>query len=195
MMARKIKCKFCTKYFEKPTIENLIKVLWVNFCCLSHRRSRIKEKNDKVKLKVKVRKAKIKHKKSISITILKKKLWTIVSLYIRKRDSNEEWIWKCCSCNIEKPYTELQAGHYIPSWSSSFHRYNEKNIHIQCYWCNCWKWWNLIEYRPFMIEKYWETYVEWLFESRNTISDNWSIVLQELIIWYWNKLEKLKENK
>lgn len=196
-MAKKIKCKQCSEYFEKPTEENKIEKIniWLtNFCSKSCRLEYTRAINRKAKDKVKVRKTKAKDKKANSPTILKKKLWKIVSEYIRRRDSNSEWIWKCCSCDIKKHWKELQAWHYIPSWSSSYHRYEEKNIHIQCYGCNCWKGWNLIEYRPFMIEKYWIAYVDWLFETRNRMCDLWSNSLNDLIIFYEAKLESLETN-
>lgn len=149
------------------------------------------DKRQKELTKIKVRKTKKKDKKDNSVSVLKKKLWKIVSEYIRRRDSNSDWIWKCCTCWLEKHYKELQAGHYIPSGSSSKHRYNEFNIHIQCYWCNCGKWWNLIEYRPFMIEKYWLEFTESLFETRNELINLWTVEIKELIEKYSNKLNNL----
>ena len=64
----------------------------------------------------------------------------------------------------------MQAGHYIASGQSSFHRDNEKNIHSECYACNVGKHGNILEYRAFMIKKYGLDYTEWLYESRNEVA-------------------------
>jgi len=183
--------KYKNCWIRKPLEWELI-TSWINkFCSLSYRKKFNLDQNKKNKVKEKIKKTKIKDKKHNSISVLKKKLWKIVSEYIRKRDSNSKWIWKCCTCWLEKHYKELQAGHYIPSGSSSKHRYNEFNIHIQCYWCNCGKWWNLIEYRPFMIQKYWLEFTEQLYETRNELINLWVLEVKELIEEYSIKLNNL----
>ncbi len=183
------KCRNC--WIRNPEDYEVI-LNWVSrYCSKACRQSHTREKAKKEKDKVKVRKTKAKVKKTWSISVIKIKLWKIVSEYIRRRDSNKQWIWKCCTCWIKKHWKELQGGHYIPSWISSYHRYNENNIHIQCFWCNCKKHWNLIEYRPFMIKKYWLNYTEELYETRNNICKLWSIEILYLIEKYTKKLENL----
>ena len=186
---RHFRCKYCK---TKTPIDSELITSWIHrFDTKSCRVKFNAEKRQKEISKVKVRKAKKKEKKANSVSVLKKKLWKIVSEYIRRRDSNSEWIWKCCTCTNEKPRKELQAWHYIPSGSSSKHRYNEFNIHIQCYWCNCGKWWNLIEYRPFMIDKYWLEFTESLFETRNELINLWTVEIKEFIEEYTIKLNNL----
>ena len=90
-MASKIKCNFCAQYFKKPERDmDIITILGVKLCSKSCRRSLIAKKNREKKLKLLNRKKKVKEKKSKTPTVLKKKLWKIVSEYIRRRDSNEE---------------------------------------------------------------------------------------------------------
>ena len=187
---RTYRCKYCR---EKNPIDWEQIIQWVHrFDSKGCRLKFINEQKRKDKEKVKVKKVKVREKKANSISVLKIKLWKIVSEYIRRRDSDKEWIWKCCTCDTRKHWKELQAWHYIPSWSSSFHRYNDTNIHIQCFQCNVRKHWNLIEYRPFMIENYWLTHVEELYETRNNISKLWSMEIQDLIKEYTIKLNNLK---
>lgn len=191
------RCKHCR---DKKPIDSEIILSWISrFCSLWCRRSFTAEVNKKAKEKIKVKNAKTRAKKKDSITNIKKRLWETVSLYIRLRDSDDDNFCKCITCpeSTEKRHYKdsIQAWHYVPSWSSSFHRYNEKNIHSQCYWCNVWKGWNLIEYRPFMIKKYWQDYVDYLFDTRNELIDLWKVELKEIHEEYKIKLAELKLNK
>lgn len=64
-----------------------------------------------------------------------KKLWKQFSIFIRKRDSNEEGIAKCFTCGLIRHWKQLDCGHGISRqhWGT---RYNEKNNHAQCKRCN-----------------------------------------------------------
>ena len=64
---------------------------------LCQRQAEAQRKREKV-AKVKVQKEKVKKKKSERTSVLKKKLWEIVSLYIRLRDSDDENFCTCCAC-------------------------------------------------------------------------------------------------
>ena len=187
------KCKQCNTKWESGT---QIRQWVYSFCSKSCRLKFNQEKARKEKDKIKEKKVKVRIKKQNSVSYLKKKLWEKVSLYIRLRDSDDDNFCVCCTCGIRKHYKDnIQAGHYVPSGSSSFHRYNEKNIHSQCGMCNVVRWWNLIEYRPFMIKKYGLEYTEWLYETRNEIIKLWSMELKELIDHYTIKLNQIKSNK
>lgn len=188
-----MKCRQCTVKFEK---ENAVYQGAYYFCSKKCRLDFTREKARKQKEKEKVKKQKAREKKSNSVSVLKKKLWTIVSEYIRLRDSDDENFCTCCTCGIYKHYKDnIHAGHYVASGQSSFHRYNEKNIHAQCGLCNVGKNGCVLEYREFMINKYGLEYTEWLYESRNTTIDLWSVELKELIEQYQVKLYEIKNNK
>ncbi len=193
---RTFRCKLESCRAKTPTDTELI-THWVHrFCSKGHRRSFIAEQNKKKREKEKARKQKKRDKKANSVSVLKNKLWTIVSLYIRLRDSDDDNYCICCTCWQRRHYKDsMQAWHYIPSGSSSFHRYNEQNIHPQCYGCNVGKWGNLIEYRPFMIQKYWLEYTDWLYETRNEIIPLWATELKELIDQYTVKLAEIQSRK
>ena len=191
----KSKCKQCKEYFVRDS-ENPIEALWVKFCSKKCRISYIAQKNSEKREKEKIKNEKARKKKSDSITVLKKKLWETVSLYIRLRDSDDENFCTCCTCSEYRHYKDsIQAGHYIASGQSSFHRYNERNIHPQCYWCNIGKNGNVLEYREFMIKKYGQEYTDWLYETRNEPTNLWKEEIKELTIQYKQKLEELKSKK
>ena len=63
---------------------------------------------------------------------LHKKLWKLISLYIRKRDGG-----RCFTCGVIKPIQEQHCGHYHDaSVSNPELNFNEKNLACQCPRCN-----------------------------------------------------------
>lgn len=133
-----------------------------------------------------------KMKKAVSVAVLKKKLWTLFSEYIRLKHSDSNGMSQCVTCKAQKHYKELQAGHFVPAGSSNYLRFVENNVHPQCYSCNCMKHGNLIEYRIYMIETYGEQFTEQLIELRNEEKRFTSEELQGKIEEYKDKIEALK---
>jgi hypothetical protein len=84
--------------------------------------------------------------KKESCSALKKKLDSVFSLYIRFRDKGI-----CYTCGIQKMPSEMQAGHYV-SRICLILRWDEDNVHCQCYSCNCKKHGNLITYRENLVQ-------------------------------------------
>jgi hypothetical protein len=78
--------------------------------------------------------------KLIPLPKLLKKAEKICNEYIRLRDQGKA----CISCNSD---LANQAGHYISVRQSSYLRFDERNIHLQCPGCNCWKHGSPITYR------------------------------------------------
>lgn len=188
-MPRKSTCKFCKKEFVK---ENKLNPYCRPMCQIQADAQRKREKAEKERVK----KEKDRKKKSESITKLKEKLWKIVSEYVRLRDSDDDNYCVCCTCWERRHYKDsMQGGHYIASGQSSFHRYNEKNIHAQCYWCNVGKNGNVLEYREFMIRKYGQEYTDWLFETRNEVHNLGKVELMDYIEQYQVKLNEVKQRK
>jgi len=71
-------------------------------------------------------------KKKVSISKLKKKLWTVFSLYIRQRDN-----YICFTCGRKGEGSGMHAGHFIPKSVGGIGLYfHEENVHAQCYNCN-----------------------------------------------------------
>ena len=88
-------------------------------------------KNRFIKRKAKVKKKRVKLK---SISYLKKKVWVLFSLWIRRRDS-VNGMNSCISCGKVKKIEELQAGHLIPGRHSAV-LFDETGVFPQCYYCN-----------------------------------------------------------
>jgi len=130
---------------------------------------------------------------------LKKKLWKIVSQYVRLRDALETTGTKdklrCCTCGALVPAFGAhcaQAGHFVSGRSNAV-LFDERGIHGQCIRCNLYRYGEPLQYRRFMIRKYGEKVTEELENNRfetieYTISD-----LENLIEEYTKKLNELKE--
>lgn len=73
-----------------------------------------------------------KKKRQPSISSLKKKLWTVFSLYIRQRDKGV-----CFTCGRHAEGSGYHAGHFVPKSVGGLALYfHEENVHGQCYNCN-----------------------------------------------------------
>lgn len=179
---RKKRCIIC----NKEHTNSLSKTCW-NWCQRKHQANLNKAKKEKVKLK----KEKEKEKKHNSVPFLKKKLWELFSEYIRRLYSDSNGMCECVTCWKKKHWKELQAGHWIPAWSSNYLRFVESNVHPQCYWCNVGKHSNPIEYRIYMEERYWKEYVDLLIQQRNETMKFTSEYLKKKIDEYEEKLSML----
>lgn len=85
-----------------------------------------------------------------NITLKKKKLWKLFSAYIRKRDK-----YVCFTCGKINTGAGMHAGHFIPSSICGVGlRYDESNVHAQCFRCNIHLSGNWVEYRERMIKRY-----------------------------------------
>ena len=65
---------------------------------------------------------------------LVKKLDTIFSIYIRRKDAVDD-IATCVTCGKKDHYKKLQCGHFM-SRSNYSTRWDENNVGVQCYGCN-----------------------------------------------------------
>ena len=65
---------------------------------------------------------------------LVKKLDTIFSQYIRRKDAIDD-IATCVTCGKKDHYKKLQCGHFM-SRSNYSTRWEENNVGVQCYGCN-----------------------------------------------------------
>jgi hypothetical protein len=67
-----------------------------------------------------------------TISLLKKKLWTVFSKFIRERDK-----YICFTCGRKGEGVGMHAGHFISKSIGGVALYfNEKNVNAQCYNCN-----------------------------------------------------------
>lgn len=170
-------CRNCGKEFDRS--------FTLNTCCSPRCATKYLESKDKEKRKVK------REKKSVSVTVLKSKLWKIISEYIRRKYADSNEFCKCVTCDTTKHWKELHAGHFCPAGASSYLRYVENNIHPQCYHCNINLGSNPIEYRIYMIQTYGEKFVEQMLDLRNEIAVRKSYDYQTLIDEWTEQLNQL----
>ena len=125
-MPRKIKCKHCSEYFEKPMREiDIITAYGVKFCCLSHRRSYLAIKNSKAKEKLLKRKRIAKEKKQNTVSALTKKADKLWSECVKIRD----W-YKCTYCWKE----EHLNSHHLFTRARKATRWDISNGLTLCSW-------------------------------------------------------------
>lgn len=95
--------------------------------------------------------------KKKTVSSARKKAWTAFSRFIRLRDTIErgsgEYV-PCTTCGSIKHWKEQQAGHFIPQAQGNAVRFDERNVHTQCYRCNINLGGNGPEYYPFMENEY-----------------------------------------
>lgn len=113
------------------------------------------------------------------------------SLYIRRRDS-KDGVFVCCSCGQMKPFEQADAGHFINRrWMAL--RYDERNVHAQCSFCNRFDEGNNIGYTRFMIRKYGDETVDLLLSMK--VSYKWTDFELDILIKEWkDKAELLANN-
>jgi len=79
-----------------------------------------------------MKKTKLKKVSPKKISTLKRKLWALFSLYIRRRDK-----FICFTCGRSGEGGSMHAGHFISKAIGGVELYfDEDNVHAQCYHCN-----------------------------------------------------------
>ena len=136
-----------------------------------------------------------KPKKKITVPKMKKKVWDIFSIYIRKRDCLKTTgcaSWGICiTCKKLYHFKLLQAGHFI-SGRHNNNLFSERGVHAQCYNCNI----NLkgatLEYRRKIIEMYGEG-ADLELEAEERITRKFTVPeLEELKEYYEDQIELLE---
>ena len=72
----------------------------------------------------------------------------------------------CVTCGVNKPWQELQGGHFI-SRVKTAHKLLEENIHPQCGKCNGYLRGNMVAYTLYMEDMYGRDFVEELLATQN----------------------------
>ena len=118
-----------------------------------------------------------------------KDLEKIFNEFIRLRDK-----WKpCISCDAKGGKYTISAGHYFPAGSHKNVRFDEDNVHGQCWYnCNKNKSGNLSEYLPRLIERIGQERFDQLSERRNEPRRYTIPELKELIEVYKQKVKDFK---
>ena len=101
----------------------------------------------------------IKKPKHKSVRKLKKECRDLLSKLVRLRDCMRTTGTKehchCISCGTQKPYSEMQAGHFIDA-RYSMTLFNLMNVNAQCSRCNIYLDGNKIWYRRALVKRYGE---------------------------------------
>ncbi len=66
---------------------------------------------------------------------LDKKLWKLVSEYVRRREAGPSGFTRCVTCNGFDHWKQMDAGHFMKSRFLPT-KYSLKNVHPQCKICN-----------------------------------------------------------
>lgn len=83
----------------------------------------------------------------------KKESWKLFSKIIRYSYADYQGYATCVTCGEEKPWKELQAGHFVDGRNNTV-LFDRKLVHPQCYRCNCVLSGNKIRYVLFMKKRY-----------------------------------------
>ena len=95
--------------------------------------------------------------KPLKLVDVKMQVWKLFSRYIRLRDclstTGTTVRGKCYTCDIELPFTSLQAGHFVAGRHNG-NLFSERGCHAQCAGCNIYKHSNPLVYRRRVIAEY-----------------------------------------
>jgi len=111
-------------------------------------------------------------------------LWRHFSSFIRQRDAGI-----CFTCGKKCSGKGYHAGHFIPVGANGGHalRFDERNVHGQCYNCNINLGGNGAEYHRLMVERYGQKVVDDLFKMKNHPTKWGSTMFAEKIKYYFIK--------
>jgi hypothetical protein len=126
----------------------------------------------------------------MSTTILKKKLDTIFSIYIRLKYADEELNVKCFTCDKVYHYKKIQNGHFYSRGILSL-RYDEQNCRPQCYGCNIARSGNYIEYYKRLEKEIGKGGMDYLEYKRHQIKKMSKLDYQIYIDTYTQKVAEL----
>lgn len=130
--------------------------------------------------------------KKVKLSTLRKKLWFALTCYVKKRDGRV-----CITCGKQIELGKgLHSGHFIPAKVGGIElKYDECNVHVQCFFCNR----NIggfgAMYYVQMVIKYGQKFVDSLFKRyiyQKTHKVTWdeNDYLKK-IKYFENKLKKL----
>jgi hypothetical protein len=175
------KCKECRQPFE-PRFSSLEKYCWNSDCKLIEALQKLEQKKKSESKEWSERKSKLK-KDMLTVQDYLKLAQQVFNSFIRKRDEENN----CISCS--KPPKKANAGHYFNANNHWNVRFDERNVHLQCEYCNTHLHGNLLEYQPNLIKKIGhENYVllcQEAYKTRKFSRDE----LKEIINIYKNKLK------
>lgn len=126
---------------------------------------------------------------------LRAKALKLFQLKRRLESCNEDGYCACVTCGKVGHYTKMQGGHFIPKGKSSYHAFNDDNVHVQCPGCNLYGMKHGIaahNYTMFMIEKYGKKRVNAMLADANKPIKLYASDYREMIRSYNAAINKLK---
>lgn len=182
MKAKQRTCKICREKFEPNPNLFLPPTCGKSECMYEYAMKHLNKKATAVKKDN--NKAKKEFKQSDRKFLLELAQKT-VNTFIRMRDGKY-----CISCGAKGDGRVYHAGHFKAQGGNSALRFDENNIHVQCYRCNVELSSNQSGYRPALIDKIGIEEVERLETTKNT--KLWTVEeLQEIIKIYKAKIKEL----
>jgi hypothetical protein len=113
------------------------------------------------------------------------------SLFIRNRDSDENWYITCVSCKNKFPWKGSHNCHFIDR-AKRWYRWDERNCHAGCAGCNCYRpEYHMRHYTIFMIITYGEDIVSEMMSNDNKIQKIWTPEIREKLEFYKTKCKEL----
>ena len=110
----------------------------------------------------------------------------VFSELVRVREADLKWMCTCVTCGVVLPWTKLQAWHYRTRAHYPT-RFDVRNVHCQCWKCNCALSWNYRNYHIWMTKNYPD--VEDFLWCDNSIADYNQWWYEEHILdWYYTIL-------
>lgn len=125
---------------------------------------------------------------------LKDKLDKVFSLYIRLRDAMPNGYFRCISCGEIKPFDQADCGHYF-SRTHLATRFDERNCHAECRYCNRFKADHLDGYRENLIRKIGQREFDLLRLRHQSSAQMSEFEYRELIKYYKVRCEMIKKEK
>lgn len=125
--------------------------------------------------------------KVIPLRVMKKRLWTVFSKFIRQRDN-----YTCYTCgNYIEDKAKAHCGHFIDAGVSKLQLYfSEVNNHCQCVSCNNFKSGNKAVYSLKLIEQYGDGVIQELHALNAQPIVKWTREqYEELTQYYKDKLK------
>jgi hypothetical protein len=128
------------------------------------------------------------------ISQLRKDLDKWFSLYIRLRESNDEGMAICFTCNKIDHYKRLQNGHF-QSRRHNATRWNKENCQVQCVKCNMFSQGEQYKFGMYLDAKYGEGTAEKLEILARQSCKVTRYEYEEMISYYKKLVKNLKKEK
>ena len=125
--------------------------------------------------------------------IAKARAWKQFSLFIRLRDSSEQGIGRCCTCDKARHWRDTDAGHWITRAKEAT-LFDEQNVHLQCKGCNRFQGGKPLEHEQHIARKYGRDAVERIKTKAVQVCKRTAIDYRHIETTYAAKVAFIKAN-